>query len=75
MRNLPRLRRACEFSQLRLAAKANISPYRLSMAEGGLLDLTACEVGRLREILEPALVELMGLIQEFQTMPTEELPA
>lgn len=50
MNQLPRIRRAAGYTRFRLARQAEVSEYRLAMAEGGLIELTAYEIARLRQI-------------------------
>lgn len=67
MSNLKAIRKAAGFSQIRLADRANISRFRLSLAESGLLDLRGDELQAIRTAITPEIQKTARLASEFES--------
>ena len=66
MSQIRALRKAAGFSQVQLAHRANVSRFRLSLAETEGFELSEAELISIRAVLSPALQENARLVSEFQ---------
>ena len=66
MKQLRRLRKATGLTQIRLAAKAGVSQYRISLAETDQLELRPEETAALCAVLGSELADVSREIREFK---------
>ena len=65
MSNLKQIRKTAGLTQFQLAARANISRFRLCMAETGNIELRPQEIAAITEAVKPELERTTRLASEF----------
>jgi predicted transcriptional regulator len=66
MSNLRAIRRAAGLTQVQLAQRANVSRFRLCMAESGSLELRSDEIDAITEAVRPELAKTARIASEFE---------
>jgi DNA-binding XRE family transcriptional regulator len=66
MGNVKTIRKAAGLTQVQLAQKANVSRFRLCMAESGALELRPDEIEAIRKAVEPEIERTAQIASEFQ---------
>lgn len=65
MINLKTIRKAAGLTQIQLAARANVSRFRLCLAETGNIELRPEEIAAITEAVKPELERTTRLASEF----------
>ncbi len=66
MSNLKAIRKAAGLSQIELAHRANVSRFRLSLAELGSLELRQDEIAAIRTAIRPEIQKTAQLALELE---------
>jgi len=73
LQQLRRLRKATGLTQIRLAARAGVSHYRVSLAESGQISLRPQEIAALYAVLGSELAAVRRDIETFENQQREAL--
>lgn len=65
MSNLREIRKAAGLTQFQLAARANVSRFRICLAEAGDLSLRADELRAITDAVRPAMEERARIVSDF----------
>lgn len=66
--NLKEIRKAAGLSQIQLARRANISRFRLSLAEAGSIELRADERAAIATAVRPEMQRTARIAHEFESL-------
>ncbi len=68
MSNLKEIRRAAGLSQVRLALRANVSRFRISLAEAGEVELRPEELESIKRVVAPEIEKTARVASEFSAL-------
>lgn len=68
MSNLKELRKAAGLTQIQLAMRANVSRFRLCLAETGNIELRPEELAAITEAVKPEIERTARIASEFTTL-------